>query len=76
MMSRYEENRARIPLADLRKYAGQWVAFSRDGSRILAGAESLRDLEARLVTTGLDPQEVALERIEFDDHLLGGVEWL
>jgi len=75
-MSRYEENRARIPLEDLRPYAGQWVAFSQDGSRIIAGAESLRDLEACLARTGVDAQKVALERIEFADDLLGGAEWL
>jgi hypothetical protein len=63
-------------LDELRKYDGQWVAFSRDGSRVIAGAGTLRDLEARLAEVGQDPQQVAFERIEFDDGLLGGAELL
>jgi hypothetical protein len=32
----YTENRNQFPLEELQKYAGQWVAFSRDGTKILA----------------------------------------
>ena len=62
-MTRYEENRARFSAADLQPYEGQWVAFSLDGSRILASAETLAALEVRLVEAAADPQKVALERI-------------
>jgi hypothetical protein len=75
-MSRYEENRAKLPLAELRRYAGQWVAFSMDGSRIIAGADTLTYLEGRITAAGEDPQEVALERIELEDNMLGGAELL
>jgi hypothetical protein len=75
-MSRYEENRAKFTLEELRQYTGHWVAFSRDGSRIIASAETLCDLEERLAALGQDPQEVAFERIEFEDSLLGGAELL
>lgn len=73
-MSTYDTNRARIPREELQRYAGQWVAFSMDGSRILAGAESLPELENRLAKSGDDPERVALERIEGEDSLVGGSE--
>jgi hypothetical protein len=73
-MCSYERNRARIPREELQRHAGQWVAFSLDGSRILAGAENLPELEKRLATAGEDPEQVALERIEWEDSLAGGSE--
>jgi hypothetical protein len=75
-MSTYEQNRASIPPAELRQYCGQWVAFGLDGSRVLAGAETLRQLEEQLAAAGEDPQQVAFERIEPDDSLPGGAEFL
>lgn len=71
-MSVYEQNRAKIPLAELRRYSGQWVAFAQDGSRILMGAVTLTRLEEQLVAAGEDPQNVAFERIELDDSSLAG----
>jgi hypothetical protein len=75
-MTRYEENRAKFTVEELRQFEGQWVAFSRDGSRIIASGETLRDLEERLAAVGQDPQEGAFERIEFEDSLLAGAELL
>jgi Family of unknown function (DUF5678) len=73
-MSLYEENRARLPVQELQRYAGKWVAFTMDGRRIVAGADTLLELEERLTAAGEDPQNVAFERIEFEDSLLGGAE--
>ena len=73
-MSRYEQNRAKVPLDELRRYDGQWVAFAADGSRILAGAATIAELEDHLTSVGQDPQHVAFERIEFEDSQLGGAE--
>jgi hypothetical protein len=75
-MSRYELNRANIPLGELRRYDGQWVALAADGSRILAGAATIAELEDHLTTIGQDPQHVAFERIELEDSQLGGAELL
>ena len=75
-MSKYEENRSKFPIGELRKYVGQWVAFSLDGSRVLANAETIPDLEKCLTAAGEDPQNVALERIEFEDSRLGGAAFL
>jgi hypothetical protein len=70
----YRENRASFPLAELVKYDGQWVAFSLDGRRIIANSEDLATLDNLVVAAGEDPEQVALERIEFDDISLGGAE--
>ncbi len=62
MMTReFRENRARFPREELAKYQGQWVAFSRDGSHIVAAAESLERLEERIAASGEDPQRLVLE---------------
>ena len=70
----YRENRARFPHAELAKHRGQWVAFSPDGRRIIAGSDDLAALDALVTTAGEDPEQVGLERIEFDDSYLGGAE--
>jgi hypothetical protein len=41
----YRENRARFPLAELKSYHGQWVAFSLDGRRIIASNQDLGTLD-------------------------------
>jgi hypothetical protein len=45
-----------------------------DGRRIVAGAVTLGELDARLVALGEDPENVALEFLEFGDSYLGGAE--
>jgi hypothetical protein len=72
----YRVNRLAFPRAELAKYCGQWVAFSLDGRRILAGAEALEQLEEQLGALGEDPQQVVLEHIPGaeDDTSLGGAE--
>jgi hypothetical protein len=74
----YRTNRVTFPPAELARYRGQWVAFSPDGRRILAGAEALERLEEQLAALGEDPQQVVLEHIPGpeDDTNLGGAESL
>jgi hypothetical protein len=53
------------------------VAITMDGSRIVAGARTLEELEERLAAAGVDPRTVGYERIEFEDYsYLGGAELL
>jgi hypothetical protein len=75
-MSVYEQNRAKFTMSRLEPFVGRWVAFSPDGARILASAASLADLDACLVAAGVDPETVALERVEFGGSSLGGAELL
>lgn len=74
LLREFQENRARIPLAELGKYRGQWVAISPDGRRIIAGNDDLAALDQLIVAAGEDPERVALERIECDDVYLGAAE--
>ena len=74
-LQRYDENRAKFSAAKLRKYDGRWAAFSADGTRIVASAESIEDLEKRLAELGEDPEQVTFERIELaTTGYLGGAE--
>jgi hypothetical protein len=64
-------NRAAFPVADLAKYAGQWVAWSPDGTRIAACARSPELLDAILEANGEDPTLCVVEGIPDDDALIG-----
>jgi len=68
----YRENRSRFPLGELAKYHGQWVAFSLDGCRIIAGSPDLAELDNLVMAAGVDPEQVGLEWIELEDIALGG----
>jgi hypothetical protein len=72
--SAYRVNRERHTIDELRPYNGKWVAFSRDGCRILAGSASLADASAQVDAAGEDPDDVVFERIELeaDDVYVGG----
>ena len=74
LLREFQDNRGRIPVAELRKYRGQWVAISPDGRRIIAGSDDLVALDQLIVAAGEDPERVALERIECDDVYLGAAE--
>ena len=68
------KNRPNFPLAELKSYQGQWVAFSLDGRRIIAGDVDLSKLDQLVIKAGEDPEKVAFEHIEFDDIYLGEAE--
>jgi hypothetical protein len=70
----YRENRAKFPLRELAKYQGQWVAFSLDGTRIIASCEDLGTLDKLIIERGENPEQVTLERIDLDDVCVGGAE--
>jgi hypothetical protein len=54
----YVKNRSRFPSDELAKYAGCYVAFSLDGTRILASGGTEEALEAQLLAAGIDPSQV------------------
>ncbi|HEV3260259.1 MAG TPA: hypothetical protein VG013_25610 [Gemmataceae bacterium] len=67
-------NRAAFPVEDLAKYAGQWVAWSPDGTRIAASALSPELLDGILEANGEDPALCVVEGIPDDDALIGEVD--
>jgi hypothetical protein len=52
------ENFNKFPREELLKYAGLYVAFSLDGSAILASGASEMAMEERLRELGIDPGRV------------------
>jgi hypothetical protein len=59
----YSENRRKIPWEVLAPYAGQWVAISADGTRILAGGPDWETAEAKLAALGIPGNLVGWDRI-------------
>ncbi len=63
-LRRYEENRSKFPLAEWAKYAGEHVAFSPDGTRIVASGDTEEEMEANVFLTGIHPSQVVGAYIE------------
>ena len=59
---------------ELEQYRGTWVAYSADGSRIIASSPTLAGLDARVRAVGEDPEQVLLERIPGSDSIRSGSE--
>lgn len=68
-----DRNRNAFTIEQLAPYEGQWVAFSRDGRRIVAAAPDLLELDQRIIEAGEDPEQVWLESIHLSGADLGGV---
>lgn len=75
-LSQYDTNRERFTVEQLQPYEGQWVAFSLDGSRIVAAAPDLLELDQRVNAAGEDPEQVGLEFIDLRPIRLGAAEFL
>jgi hypothetical protein len=65
-------NRSAFPLEELARHAGQWIAWSPDGSRIVAHARDLEALDGLVFKAGVDPEECVLEGIPAEDAVIGG----
>jgi hypothetical protein len=72
----YRKNRKRIPHAKLVKHWENWVAFSRDGTCVIASAKTPEKLAKRIASAGKKADDVVLEYLESDSTVLGGVELL
>jgi hypothetical protein len=59
----YVANRAKFLPKDLLPYEGQWVAWSLDGSRIVAHHDDLEQVERQLEQAGLTTEDVIFDRI-------------
>ena len=55
---RFNENRNRVPAEELAKWAGMYVAWSLDGTHILAGGLDEKTAEEQLKQSGISPREV------------------
>ena len=69
MRRKFLANRAAFPAEELAKYAGQWVAWRPDGSRIAASAAQPEMLDSLLEACGENPAECVIEGIPGDGAL-------
>ncbi len=70
----YRENRDRFSEEELRRYGGQWAAFSDDGMRLVAASADLQTLHQLVKQSGENPETVWYERIVLEDDWQGGPE--
>jgi hypothetical protein len=72
-MQQFLKNRYAFPPDELMQYAGKYVAWSPDGTRILASDEDERRLDVTLKGAGHDMAEVLVSYVPFPDEvILGG----
>jgi hypothetical protein len=60
----YTENRRRFPAEQLVPYHGKFVAWSPDGTRILASGAERKEVWQQLEEAGLDPSQVVNDYID------------
>jgi len=72
-MQEYLKNRHQFPDDELEKYAGKYVAWSPDGTRIIASADNLEKLCEAVDASGYDAGDIVMEPIPHaDEVVLGG----
>jgi hypothetical protein len=64
----YHENRRRFPPEELLKYAGRYVAFNLDGTRIVASGRTEAEMEDQLRAAGIPPNQVVGSYVEALDE--------
>jgi hypothetical protein len=66
------QNRQKFPPEELEKFAGRHIAWSWDGSRILASGETPENVEEQLAAAGIDPARVVFDFVIPPDVTLLG----
>jgi hypothetical protein len=68
----FEANRSRFPAKQLLSLAGKHVAWSADGTRIVASADDRAGLYAQLESAGVPVDQVVFDFIDPPDAVLLG----
>jgi hypothetical protein len=71
-MQQFLKNRQQFPPDELAKYAGRYVAWSPDGTRILASDADELPLDATVREAGYDPADVLVAFVPPADEILLG----
>jgi len=72
-MQEYIKNRINFPLGELANHGGDWIAWTPDGTRIVASSRNPDALDDLIRAAGLDPEECPIEGIPESDSVLGGL---
>lgn len=68
-----QANRRKFPPKELAKYAGKHVAWSPDGTQIVASGETLDEVMDELAAASCDPAECLLSYVPKPEEIfLGG----
>ena len=73
-MQEYLKNRSIFPLAELAKHRGEWVAWSPDGTRLVAFSRDPDALDALVLAAGENPEDCPIEGIPESDCVVGGLD--
>jgi hypothetical protein len=71
-MQEYLKNRVAFPLEELAKHRGEWVAWSPDGTRLVAASPNPETLDKLIRAAGEDPENCLIEGIPDTDSVFGG----
>jgi hypothetical protein len=72
-MQEFLKNRRQFPPEELEKYSGRYVAWSPDGTRIIASDDDQIRLDTTIRDLGYDPAEVLVSSVPYPDEvILGG----
>ncbi len=72
-MRKFLQNRSQFSSTELEKHAGKYVAWSPDGTRIVAADEDPMKMVAAVKSAGYDPAECVLSSVPAPDEVvLGG----
>ena len=69
-LGKFHENWVAFPREELLRHAGQFVAWSPDGLRILASGETEEVVEANLVAIGIHPSQAVVGYVPPPDMVL------
>ena len=69
-ISHYHENQRNFPREEELKHAGKYVAFSPDGTRILASGDSTDEVVEKLAAAGIHFSQVVHAYIDPPDQVL------
>jgi hypothetical protein len=71
-MQMFLTNRQHFPPGELAKYAGKYIAWSPDGTRILASDDDLEKVAAAVEDQGYDSSDIVLSAVPFPDEVVIG----
>jgi hypothetical protein len=73
-MQTYLKNRVAFPLDELAKHRGEWVAWSPDGTRLVATSRKPEALDDLVRAAGENPENCVIEGIPDADCVIGGLD--
>lgn len=73
-MRLFLQNRERFSLAELTRYRGRFVAWSPDGTRIVASSVHEEEIDGLIRASGENPDDCVIGAVPEADAVIGGTE--